>query len=154
MKQDVYSIVTGKQSVPANESGTGTIQTFRKAVVGTGTLFTTEMPVGSYLVKLDTWELQRVYRVDSDTLAYLDNAFSVDIAFLNVPQIIAAWDAKAKSISLAIDSTNPSGYLNNVPFTGILNIEKTGNDRSSFRDNINPVIIDGTGTQIKVNILY
>ena len=154
MKQNIYQIVTDKRSVPFNSAGTGTIQTFGKAVVGTGTKFTTEMPVGSWLIKLDTWEKAKVVRVDSDTQAYLELAFSVDIAFLNIPQIVSASKAKAKSISLKIDSTNPDGLLDNVAFNGIVTIDKVGNEGTYNKDLIQPVLIDATGTFIKVDVLY
>lgn len=154
MKQNIYDIVTDKRSVPFNSAGTGTIATHGLAIVGTGTLFTSEMPVGSWLIDLSHWDKAKVVRVDSDTLAFLQIPLGTDITPGTTPQIVSASKAKAKSISLKIKSTDPDGLLDNKAFSGILTIEKTGNDRTANKDLIQPIIIDGTSTSIKVDILY
>lgn len=150
MKQLIYDNITDKRSIPFNSAGTGTIATHGIAIVGTGTLFKTEMPAGSYLVDLTAWELFKVYRVDSDTLAFLEIAFTADIAPGTSPEIIKAFQCKVKEISL---STAGSILLNNKAFTGSDTIGKTGNSKSSRNDLIDPIIVDATGTTLQVQII-
>ncbi|MES2395818.1 MAG: hypothetical protein V4549_07435 [Bacteroidota bacterium] len=149
MKQFIYDIISDKRSIPFNSTGTGTVVTHGIAVVGTGTLFTTEMRVGSYLVDLANDEVRRVYRVDSDTLAFLDIAFTVDLSSV-APEIIAAHQMKVKLISL---DTEDSCFVDGVAFTGVMTIPRTGNDRSSRSDLIDPIIVDASGGSMKVEIL-
>lgn len=150
MEQMIYASISDKRSVPFNSSGTGTIVTHGIAIVGTGTLFTTEMRVGSYLVDLAHNECRRVYRVDSDTLAFLEIPFSNDIS-ASAPEIIAAHQAKVKSITL---STSDSCAINGVAFTGTFVVSRYGNDRSSRSDLIEPIIVDASGGHsMKVEIL-
>lgn len=153
MEQNVYAVITDKRSIPFNSNGTGTIETFGEAVVGTGTAFTTEMKVGSYLVSESQWQVRRVRRVDSDTVAFLDKPFTSNLASA-APSIIPWYSASPKMIALEVKSTDPDALIDNVAFTGILNLDKSGNDRSSFRDIVKPIVVDASGTEMKVDILY
>lgn len=149
MEQNVYKVITDKRSLPFNETGTGTVVTSGVSIVGTGTLFKTEMPAGSYLVDLTNDEVRRVERVDSDTEAYLEKPFTSNLASA-APEIIAAWKAKVKEISI---STGDTCELNGESFTGTLTISRYGNDRSSRRDLVEPVIVDATSGSMQVNII-
>lgn len=150
MKQDNYYLITDKQSIPSNVAGTGTISTHGLAIVGTGTAFQTELLAGSYLVVESAWEIRRVVRVDSDTLAFLEVAFTTDIV-ATAPSIIS----KAKANPVEIDlKTSDVILLDNSSFTGILNISKSSRDRSSRRDLLEPVMVDATGGSLAVNVLY
>lgn len=150
MKPMIYAAVTDKRSVPFNSAGTGTIATHGIAIVGTGTLFTTQMPVGSYIVDLTANEVRRVYRVDSDTLAFLEVAFTADIAGGTTPEIVAAFQAKMKSVELV---TAGACFIDGVAFTGSKKIDKLGNDRSARPDLVEPFIIDATGQTMYVTIV-
>jgi hypothetical protein len=150
---NIYEIVTTKRSVPLNSSGSGTITTKGQSVTGVGTSFTTQMPAGSWLVSLTGWETSKVIRVDSDTVAFIQNPFTVELSAAT-PQIIHNKIAKPKEISIEILSADPSGLLDNKTFKGILTLSKTGNGRSSSADLVDPIIIDGTGTSIKVSTIY
>lgn len=151
MKQNIYADITDKRSIPFNSAGTGTIATHGNAIVGVGTLFTTEMPVGSYLIDLTHWESRKVYRVDSDTLAFLEIPLTNDITLGTTPQIVTASQAKVKAISLY---TAGACSINNAAFTGTLSLNKAGNDRSSRIDLIEPIIVDATSTTMQVDIQY
>lgn len=153
MEQNVYAVITDKRSIPFNSNGTGTIETFGEAIVGSGTAFTTEMKAGSYLVSESQWEVRRVRRVDSDTLAFLDKPFTSNLTSA-APSIIPWYAASPKMIALEVKSTDPDALIDNVAFSGILNLDKTGNSRSSFRDIIKPIVVDASGTEMKVDILY
>lgn len=155
-KNSNYFTVTGKQTVPANANGTGTIETVGKAVKGTGTLFTTEMPVGSWLVDESQDEIRIVTSVTSDTLAYVSNPFTTDIPALTTPSIIAAKDAKAVSIAVAIPAGLAAGEIDGVAFAGGSSIafSKDSRDHSASRDLVDPLIVDGTGTTMQILIQY
>jgi hypothetical protein len=150
MKQNIYEVVTDKRSIPFNQAGTGTITTFGTAIVGVGTAFLTELKAGSYLVSESQWETRRVYRVDSDTSAFMDEAFTSDLGSA-APSIIPWYLAKAVEIDL---KTSSNILLDNKAFTGILNISKASRDRSSARDIVKPIMVDATGGTLNVNILY
>lgn len=154
MSKDIYEVITDKRSIPFNESGTGTIATFGLAVVGTGTAFLTEMQAGSYLVDLTQWEFRRVIRVDSDTQAYLSEAFTSNIAAGTTPEIIKKQFASPSEVSIKIPSSEPDGLLDNKTFSGILTKSKSSLDRSSQWDRIGPWIVDATGTEMRINIIY
>ena len=144
-----YDPITDKRSVPFNQSGTGTIGTQTVAVEGVGTLFLSEMIAGSILVDLDSWEWRKVVRVDSDILAYIEKPFTVDLAPGTTPEIIPHTISRVKEISLS-----GTGLLENKAFSGILTLSKASNEDSGRRGFVDPVIIDATGNQIKVDLLY
>lgn len=148
MEQTIYEVITDKRSLPFNSSGTGTITTNEYAIVGTGTLFKTEMPGGSYLVDLTNDEVRKVVRVDSDTIAFLEKPFTSEFSS-DTPEIVAAWQCKAKEISI---ETEDACEVNGAAFTGILNLVKA--DIGSQRPNIiAPIIVDATGGSMNVLIV-
>ena len=112
------------------------------------------MPIGSWLVDLPSNELRRVLQVDSDTEAFLDEPFSADLAALTVGQVIPEDRANAIEISIEVTASNPPGELFGVSFTGILSASKSSSTRSGKNDRVDPIIVDGTGTEIRVFILY
>jgi hypothetical protein len=150
MKQLERASVTDKRSVPFNVAGTGTVVTQGIAIVGTGTLFNTEMKAGSYLVNLATNEAIKVIRKDSDTLAFLEKAFTSDFASA-APQIIAWNKAKVKKLKLTTVAAN---FIDGVAYTGTFEIDKLGDDRSSRPNLIEPVILDSTAGPTIVEIIY
>lgn len=151
MKPIIYQAITDKRSLPFNSSGTGTIQTVGIAIIGTGTLFTTEMPVGSYIVDLPNWEVRKVYRVDSDTSAFMEVALTANIAPLTVPQIIKAHQTGVKEISIL---TNTPILIDNFAFTGLLTWSKSSDSKSQRSSLIAPVIVDATGAVAQISIIY
>lgn len=154
-KNTIYYLVTTKQTVPANANGSGTVVTTGIAVQGTGTLFKTEMPVGSWLVDMTQYEIRRVIRVDSDTLAYLDVAFSSNVSSV-APAIIPADKAKPVTISVSIPSGLGNGEVDHVVLTAGtgLTFSKDSRDHSAARDIVDPIIVNGTGTSMQILIQY
>lgn len=154
-KNTLYYLVTAKQTVPANITKTGTAVTTGTAVQGTGTLFKTEMPVGSWLVDMSQYEIRRVIRVESDTLAYLDVAFSSNVSSA-APAIIPADKAKPVTISVSVPASGSDGAVDNVALaagTG-LTFSKDSRDHSAARDIVDPIIVNGTGTTMQILIQY
>jgi hypothetical protein len=154
-KNTDYFAVTGKQSIPENVSKTGTIETIGKAVIGTSTLFKTEIQAGSWIVDESQDELRKVVHVESDTLAYLDNAFTSDIAALTTPSVIPRTSLNIKSISVSISPLLADEEVEGVAFNAgaAMSWAKNGMDNRGIYGFIDPIIVDGTGTVINVAIL-
>ena len=150
MKPLIYVVISDKRTIPFNTAGTGTIATYGIAIVGTGTLFKTEMPAGSYLADLTNNEVFRVVRVDSDTLAFLEKAFTSDIVGGSTPQIVENFKCKVKEVQL---KTTGACFIEGVAFTGEKTISKLGNDRSARPDLIEPFVVDATGQTMGVTIV-
>jgi len=148
MKQLIRKTITDKRSVPFNSPGTGTCSTRGVAITGLGTLFSTEMQAGSCLVNLATNEAIRVYRTDSDTLAFLEKPFAADMTAIT-PQIIAKHKVKVKKIKLVTAAAN---FIDGEAFTGTFEIDKLGNSRSARPDLIDPIVVDSTAGATVVEI--
>ena len=150
-----YSIDNTAETVPASASGTGTLKTVGKGVVGTNTLFKTEMRAGSWLVDLSQNEIRKVVHVASNTEAELDYAFTSDIAAGTTPDIIAYTDLNIKSISVAISSLLAQGEIdgNTLNPGGALTWQKNSSEKTDSRSFVEPIIADATGTVIDVTIL-
>lgn len=152
-KNTEYNLITGKQSVPESSSGTGTISTDGIVVNGTGTLFSTEMPKGSWLVDLSQNYMCQVDRVDSDTKAYLLDSFPVDLSSVS-PDIIPMKIMNVVAISVQIPSGLTDGEIDGEVFPQGTSITfAKDRDHSAHRDLIDPIIVDGTGTQMQILIL-
>lgn len=67
-----------KGTLPLARALTGTFSSAGTVVIGTGTLFTTEIVEGDWLFSTTTNELRRVEGVSTDTTLRLEQAFSVD----------------------------------------------------------------------------
>ena len=103
-KNSFYDYITGHQTVPAAGTKTGTCVTLGTGVTGSGTLFKTEMKAGSWLVDLTNNEIIKVVRVESDTLAYIDHAFTSPLASA-APSVIVESDTNICTISVAIPAS-------------------------------------------------
>lgn len=149
-------VVTSKVTIPLSETATGTFDTQGTGVIGDGTKFKTEMPMGSYIYDSSNNELRKVIRVDSDELAWIDKAFSGDLS--SAQDIIPSKKCKAKAYIFTCKDVNGrmvdnSGtmlnqFIQNIPVT----ISKLGNDRSSGRDLLPPTIVDSV--EMYVQIIY
>lgn len=145
-----------QSSVPLSTEGTGTISTEGDAVIGVGTLFTTELPKGSWVIDYANNELRQVVRVDSDTRAYLAEPFTSDLAVSSVLDKIHAKDCNAVSISVQVLSsaaTNISIDGETFPKGASITFSKDSRDRSDKRDLVDPIIVDATGSTAMVLIM-
>lgn len=150
---NTYDVITDKRAIPYASNGTGTIITTGIAITGTGTSFLSELPAGSWIVDLTQDELRKVVRVDSDTVAILDYAFTSDLSS-QTPSIIAKKDTSVTEVSIIIPLVDEAGTsytfgkINNKTFPSGLPFElsKAGRDDSDTQDFIDPVIVDATGT--------
>lgn len=158
-----YFLDNAKATAPQNEAGTGTIQTIGLGVKGTGTAFKTQLARGAYIVDLTANEFRMVVEVVSDTYAILESAFSADIPAATALNYIPAWKGNVREIAAIIpvyqqDNTteNAWGSIGGEVFPpGVgFNVSKANRDKSSSMDMIKPVIMDATGTQIRVTLTY
>ena len=142
------------QTVPLSTAGTGTITTSGIGVVGSGTSFTTELSKGAWIFN-DTDEIRRVNYVESDTVAYLEDAFSSEFS-ADAFSYIKSNKSQCKSISVAVPLGEANATINGgdlVAGRPVTN-EKTGNSNNGSRDFVNPVIIDATSTLVDYSIQY
>ncbi len=58
---------------------TGTLTSRGKTINGTGTSFTTELSAGDYLLNETADELQKIARIESDTILFLEAALTTPI---------------------------------------------------------------------------
>jgi hypothetical protein len=156
----IPSVVSGQVSIPQSANGTGTIVTNKLGVTGTGTLFLTEMPAGSWIYQPTGNELRKVIEVQSNTYAILESAFTTEIAAA-APAIIDNKKAKAKgyvftaltAVGTMVDNTGTMVAV--LPIGVPVPISKLGNDRTSRADLLSPTIIaPGGGGSILVEIIY
>lgn len=156
-----YKISNAKQTVPVSAAGTGTIKTQLTAVVGAGTLFKSEMQVGSWLVDLTQNEMRKVIKVESDTAAVLESAFSVAIPALTTPNVITHTKLNIKEISVRIPLVNSIGVAYTFGEVDGIELEsgiplvfgKTSKDNENSFSYIDPIIANATSTVINVTIL-
>lgn len=154
-KNQVYQLTT-LTSVPAPTTGTGTIETAGKVVIGTGTLFSTELPAGSFVLSLAAGELRKVVKVNSNTSAILDYAFSAPIAALSTLYFIPEDKTHIAEIS-AIAATGAGAFdINGVVWPEAVEYKasKANRERMSGVDFVDPIIVDGTGSTVKVSLIY
>lgn len=142
-KNSIYEYATTKRTVPLSGAKTGNCTTEGINVIGVGTLFLSEMPVGSWLVDLASDELRKVVRVNSDTEAVLQQAFTVDLASA-APDVILASDCNICTISVSIPSGGAAGEIDGAVFPAgaSATFSKDGRSTSSTRDFIDPLIVD------------
>lgn len=151
-KNSNYKYINDKRTVPFNDTATGTASTNGKRVDGVATLFRTELQVGSWIVDLPNDEIRQVDRVDSDTVAYLTEAFTTDLV-LGAFEIIKNSNCNVVSISVQV----PSGAAANAYIDGevfikgtSLTFSKDSRDTNKSKDFIDPIIVDATGTSVQV----
>lgn len=148
-KNTDYDYIITKRTVPESANGTGTITTSGIAVVGVGTQFLSEMPVGSWITDITNDEIRKVIRVNSNTEAVLDYAFTTNLASA-APDIIIASKLNISALSVKIPTGSPNGEIDGKVFIAgeSATWTKDGRSTSSLRDFVDPIIVDGAGTII------
>lgn len=150
-------------TAPRNQAGTGTIETNKLGLIGSGTVFKTELARGAFIVDLTNGQVVKVAEVISDTYAILEDPFTTEISAGTALDYIPAWKGNAREISYITpvyqqDNTTENSWASadGVPFAPgtSFNPSKVQRDRSSGADVVRPVILDATGTQISVTITF
>lgn len=146
-KNTVYSRSTGHDTFPASKAKTGTITTTNaydgKRVIGTSTLFTTELEIGGWIVDIAHDEIRKITNILTDTNLTIDHAFSNSLTGLALKYV-----PPSDSVELSVVFSGASGKIDGqlLPANIGFSFGKTGRDNSAVRDFIDPLIIDATGT--------
>jgi len=148
-KNSIYYSITSKVTVPATATKTGTITTKGKNVVGTGTKFNSEIKKGDWIADLVTNnELRIVTDVRDNLFLTIDSAFSADIGGATLTVV----RSRAKQISLA----NAGGATATIDGTTMAVGESVtypkSNKNPDGKDFIDPLLVNATGTTVKVQI--
>lgn len=152
-----YQITNTKQSVPVSGTITGTIKTVGTAVVGVGTFFISkaELRRGFWIVDLTNNEVRKIDTVLSNTMAYLEEAFTNDFSPGTTAQVIPKKSLNIKMISVGINPLYGNGAIDGATFISgdTVTFGKDGNSRRGVFDFVDPIIIDATGTVVDVTKL-
>lgn len=145
MTNDNYYVQgAGIETVPTSTAGTGTITSTGRQITGTGTLFTTELSRYSWVFDAtNNKEVRRVMSIKSDTVCYVDEAFSVDIAVAQAYSIVKR--PAMTNIGIGIP-TGATGNINNSAVTEqtVINFCAADNVNAS-QAFVNPVVLEVTG---------
>lgn len=153
-KNTFYDSISGAQTIPVSANATGTVSTDSSAVIGTGTLFKTEMPVGSWLTSIAADEIRKVVSVESDVLAYLSDPFTVDLSAVT-PNVIHTSKLNIVAISISVPAAAAAATtVDGVAFPkgAALTFSKDGRSTSGVRDFIDPIVVDATGSTMLISI--
>lgn len=156
-KNTIYKYIdNAKTTIPESITGTGTIQTIGTRVIGTGTAFKSEIQKGSWIVDLTQDEIREVDSVESDTVAYIRQAFSSDLAALTALDKISSVDTMVVAISAQV----PSSAATDAEIDGevfpkgtSITFSKGDRDGNKSKDFIDPIILDATGTTVQILIM-
>lgn len=162
-----YLLDNTKACIPANEAGTGTIETVKNGIIGTGTSFKTELANGAWLVDLTNNEVRKVIQVESDTYAILDSPFTADIGAGTSLDYVPGWKTnRIREASIVIpvyqqDNTTENAWgvlitnsVEDFPPGLPRTVCKSSHDGGSPVAMIHPVIFDATDTQLAVTEFY
>lgn len=148
-KNSLFYAMAAKDTVPASTTKTGTIATLGINVTGAGTAFRSELKLGDWIVDLAQDEVRKVMNIRSDTFLTIDSAFTIDLAALTALVVVRS---RAKMISI----TNAGGADGDVDGVALVSGETVSfpksNKNPDGKDFIDPLIVDPTGTTIKVLI--
>lgn len=145
-----YNITTTKTTVPAYLTKTGTIVTSGKNVVGTGTLFVSEVRPGDWIADINNFdELRKVKSITDNTHLTIDSPFAGDILAANPLRTIKS---RAKLVSLS----NTGGSDATVDGTPLIPGETVSFPKSNKNPNgsdfIDPFIVVPASTTVHVLI--
>lgn len=154
-KNSNYKYITDKRTVPFNETATGTASTNGKRVDGVATAFKTELQAGSWIVDLTNDEIRQVDNVVSDTVAYLTEAFTLDLV-LGAFEIIKNSNCAVVSISVQVLSSAATDIAidgETFPKGASITFSKDSRDTTKSKDFVDPIILDATGSTAMLLIM-
>lgn len=126
-----FVLKTGAASTVAGQS----------IIQGTGTLFTSEFVVGDYLFN-GTDEVRKITSIYSDTLMYVDYAFTNPLAGALVKRVQGSRTQQGGLLAVA-----NGAIWNGITFTAGES-QNWGSDLDSSRV-IDPIVVDGTGGAVR-----
>jgi len=146
--------VSGDLVVPFTINGTGAVYSNGVFVTGTGTLFSTELQVGGYIINTDTTEFRKVTSVTSDTTCVIEAPFTSGLSN-NDCIYIPAKKAAPTAIKILPNSGSNGIYNRSGSSVPVANgqwivITKDGRSRSSEHDIIRPLYLDASDMTVIV----
>ena len=153
-KNTFYDYISGAQTVPVSANATGTISTHGTAVIGTSTLFKTDMPAGSWLTSISANEIRKVVSIESDTVAYLSEAFTVDLSAV-APNVIHKSELNIVAISISVPAAAANTCLvdgKTFPKGASLTFSKDGRSTSGVRDFVDPLVVSASASTMLISI--
>lgn len=149
-KNSIYYPVTSHTVVPAPTTMTGTIKTKGTNVTGVGTLFLSEVKPGDWIVHIAQDEVRKIVTRRDDLFLAIDSPFSSDMTLSTAFQVVRS---RVKQMSLANSGAGDATIDGNPFMSGeTVSFSKSGKNPNGS-DFIDPVIVDATGTTVKVEIL-
>ena len=149
----IYYLQDDKDTVPRSASVTGTIETVKKKVIGSGTKFTSEFQAGDYLYVAAKSEVKRITNIASDTEMTLESAFSSDVAAGGTPKLVKRMTARyveINNIGGGIAVLDGQNMANNTKVV----FEKTPwGSSTAFSDLVDPVILDAAPSDCQITIV-
>jgi hypothetical protein len=122
-------------------TGTVTTAAGQAIIQGTATLFTTEFAVGDYLFN-GTNEVRKITSIYSDTLMYVDYAFTNPLVGALVKRVQGSRSQQGGLLAVA-----NGAIWNGITFTAGES-QNWGSDLDSNRV-IDPIVVDGTGGTVR-----
>lgn len=144
-KNVVTSSSTGHDTFPASATKTGTISIAagETTVIGTGTLFTSELQNLGWICDIAHDEIRKITQIKDDTTLAIDHPFSNVITGAALKYV-----GPSDSVELSILFSAVPGKIDGVTYPANVGIalSKASRDTSAQRDFVDPVIVDATGT--------
>lgn len=142
--------ITSLVVIPAEESLSGTITSDGRIVTGSGTSLLADVNEGDWIYDSNQKEVRQVVAVSSRIeVLHLEKPFTLDIGGAIALEVVR--DSEIEELSLLIDAGLADGTINNVPFPAGIPVtfkkEAPTRGRKGF---IDPKVIDGTGTTVRV----
>ncbi len=144
-KNSVPSVTTGHVTFPASSNKTGTIDIAagETSVIGTNTLFSSELLVNGWICDIAHDEIRKITQIKNDTLLAIDHPFSNAQVAATLVYI-----EPSNSVDLMVVFAGDGGTIDGVPVPANVGISanKSGRDMSGEKDFVDPVIVNATGT--------
>lgn len=153
-KNSIFYKVTSHISVPASVAGTGTFASAAGSidVVGSGSLFKTEIKRGDWLIDIANDEVRQVENVDTNTTLTLVQGFS---NAQTTTAVVSVVQSRAKKIGLIADNAAVTIDGQTMPANIEISWDKSSEDMTSAHSPnsfIDPVIVNATGHNLYVTI--
>lgn len=149
-KNSQFYALTIHDTVPASALKTGTIRTIGINVIGTGTLFLSEVKPFDWIVDITNDEIRKVVTRRDDTYLAIDSPFTSDIAAGHDVRVVRS---RAKEISVSNEGAANGEVDNQVFLRGASLTFSKSSKTPNGSDFIDPILVDATGTTIMVSIL-
>jgi hypothetical protein len=123
--------------------------------VPTYTLFTKQCMVGDFIYNATQSEVHKIVYISDDISMQIQEAFGSDLVAQAL--IVSPCVPRPKEISVLIPNGNPAGVVDGVTWpAGIAWTDSKTSQYNNGRDDgqIDPIVVDATGTTMIVNINY